>query len=251
MFRSRSSLQKKDRESGLAFNWRVPVSSAGTLVLAVVLVGGVAMALGFGLRIKFGEDRELHERRGTVILVPADAGGALLEQAAIEAGPFPSRWEADSDPGLAALREELLVEAESLADGRRYRPRLVEMDFGVAGGFGMDRNLMMALPPLPEPLPLPEVAVEPEVELVVRGVTGAEGAPKFELVGLPVPAAQSAGLLGTRFLVGFEADGSIREVVPLDPDEHGTAGMGWVYRGRVVDAEGRPGWLVVEYVLKP
>ncbi len=38
MFRRRKTLQSRDRESGLAFSWRVPLSSGGSFALAMFLV---------------------------------------------------------------------------------------------------------------------------------------------------------------------------------------------------------------------
>jgi hypothetical protein len=251
MFRSRSSLQRKDRESGLAFNWRVPVSSTGMFFLAFVLVSGGAVALGLMVQIQFGEDREIREHRATVVLVPADAGGAWLERQAVEAGPFPSRWNPEADPGLAQLREELLVETESMIEGRRYEPRLIAMEFRPGQTAPTHGPAHMTMPPVPQAAPPTPAAGTPEMQLAVRVVSGERNGPVFELVGLPVPAEESSGLLGTRFLVGYEADGSIRDVVPLDPDDHGTVGAAWVHRGRVNQTGDKPGWTVVEYVLQP
>jgi len=250
MFRSRSKLQKRDRESGLAFNWRVPVSSTGMFVLAFLLVSGVAIALGLAVRIKFGEDREIPENRATLILVPADAGGAWLERQAMESGPFPSRWDPEADPSLAELREQLLIEAEAASGAKDYEPALTPITFRPWQVTAPKPWQLMTLPPLPNPPPPTNPRPTPEVTLTVRMVSGKTDGPRFELVGLPVPAEQGRTLLGTRFLIGYEVDGGIREVVPLETDERGTTGLSWVHRGRVTRTQGKPGWAVVEFILK-
>ena len=250
MFRSRSRLQKKDRESGLAFNWRVPVSSTGMFILAFLLVSGAAVALGLAVRIKFGEDREIPENRATLVLVPADAGGAWLERQAIEAGPFPSRWNPETDPSLAELREQLLIEAEAASGAKDYEPGLTPITFRPWQVSAPKPWQLMTLPPLPDPPTSTAPLQSPEVTLAVRMVSGKTDGPGFEIVGLPVPAEQGKTLLGTRFLIGYEADGGIREVVPLETDERGTTGLSWVHRGRVTRTNDNPGWAVVEFVLK-
>ena len=51
MFRRRSTLESRDRESGLVFSWRVPLSSAGSMALAVFLEVLVVLAVAVALAV--------------------------------------------------------------------------------------------------------------------------------------------------------------------------------------------------------
>ena len=69
MFRRRSTLESRDRESGLAFSWRVPLSSAGSMALAVFLVGLGALALSAAVRVGMGRPRTEEVPRATIVVV--------------------------------------------------------------------------------------------------------------------------------------------------------------------------------------
>lgn len=247
MFRRRSTLQRVDRESGLAFAWRLPLSSTGSFVLAVILVALVSGALAVAVKVKVGDDREIEKGRASVTVVPSDAeGGSILRQV-VEAGPFPFGFELESDPGFNALREAAMAGVDANAIG--YRAELAPMP-EVANGDVRRKSLGVAvLPPLPEEGAIHVPEGSRTVKVGVRAFGGQQG-PRFQHAKLSIPAREASQWVGGRYLVSYGSDGVVTDVVPLNPGEERTECMGWIFRGRVAGSVEEAGSLVVEIVLE-
>lgn len=248
MFRKRSKLQRRDQESGLVFSWRVPLTSMASFVVAVLLVGLVSAGLAALVRIRVGEEPKREEQRASLVLVSADAGGNWLDALAVEAGPYPFRWNPAADPGYAAMRGQALREAGGASIP--YQPKPVPLGTTVReGGFGVNRSLAV-FPPLPV-VPEREASEQPkETTLGARVVRSGDG-PSLQLPGLPLEAKDAVAASGRRFLIGYQADGRVREVTPLNPEDTPADLVGWLGRARVLEHEEKDGWLVVESSVEP
>lgn len=247
MFRRRSTLQHRDRESGLAFSWRLPLSSGGSLFAAFVLVGLGALALSAAVRVSFGHTRTEGQSRASVVVIPMDRGGARIEREALEAGPFPVRWNPAADLNYSALRNRAIRKATDV--GVPYEPALASIDreegdpgAGIVAG-------PVVLPALPDRLLEPEG--EPSQREVGHGLRVLKSAKGISLLHavLFLPADQSAELVGVRYLLEYDQDGRVLEVTRLDSGDPKAPVVAWVARARVEGNEGKPGWLVVESVI--
>lgn len=243
MFRGRRQLQRRDRESGLAFSWRVPVSSTGSFVVAFLMVALVAVGLATAVRVRIGGGAREEPRQGTLVLVPQDRGGAALERRAIEAGPFPSRWNPAADPAYVALRREALRAATE--SGVPYRPQMVEGGESVLQDRGTPEFEGSALPALPGGEALDPPAGPREVTLGVRTLDGAPGV-RFTHAVLAFEAPVAGELVGRRFVVEYDAEGRVLDVVALTPRPGQSSVVQWLLRGRVAGNEGSAGWMSVE-----
>jgi len=240
MFRRRSTLQRRDHESGLVFPWRLPVGAPWSLLVALTLVAGAAVALGVLVRVRIGDPPLEEERRASLVVVPAGTGGWW--ERAVEAGPYPYRWNPAADPAYAAARARALREA---GVGRTdYAPRLRESGFSRALPAGGGEAPLVLPPPPPSPRVAAPVA-EREALLVARVVRAGEG-PSLQVAALPLDAGRAGGASGRRFVLRYAADGRVVEVTPLTSERTAVDLVGWLGRARVAGHGGREGWLVVE-----
>lgn len=241
MLRRRSTLQKRDRDSGLGFNWRVPVSSATSLFVALLVVGAVAVVLAVGVNVRVGKDRSLREHRATMTLIPSGPEGDALEWMAREAGPYPFRRQAAT--GGVQIGD---VAPLSIADPA-YVPDLSAVGIS-ADTDGRSRAAdWQVLPPLPV---VGERRQEPSVRSIRVGLLMIGGDKKavLDFGEKALPVAESSKWLGERFLIGYEESGRVTEVVPLDPKAMEPEVMQWLREVRVMHATSGDRWLVVECV---
>ena len=248
MFRTRSKLQRQDQESGLVFSWRVPLTSTTSFLVAVLLVGLVSVALATLVRIRGSAGPAEEQQRASLVLVPNDAGGHWLEAMAIEAGPYPFPWNPAADPAYAALRGQALREAGR--DRLPYRPQPVPLELTNEEIRKRTSNDISYFPPLPSVSDREVREQTRETTLGVRVVRSGAGA-SLQLPRLPLEAKNAVAASGRRFMVGYQADGRIREVTPLSPEDTPADLVGWLGRARVMDHGGKDGWLVVESTVEP
>lgn len=248
MFRGRRQLQRRDEASGLAFNWRLPVSTAGSFALAFVIVALGTAALAMAVKVRVGDSRRSEPEQASVILIPRDAGGAWIERRAIEAGPFPARWNPAADPEYAALRGEALREATS--EAVPYQPRLSPLEMADESGVIESWRAEPALPLLPEPERMPRVETSKEVRVGARLLDEQRGR-RFEHAPLPLAPEAAGDSLGLRFLLEHDARGRVLDVTALSSRGRRPEVLGWLARGQVAEHGGEPGWLVIETVVEP
>lgn len=241
MFRTKGRRLREDRERGLLFAWRGAESNLGSMLLALLIVGLLGSAVGALVRVKIGEPPLDGETRASLVMVPDDGSGRRLLRAAVEAGPYPLRWNPAADPEYAALRGRAMRLAA--AGGLRYEPTLRSVG-GEAVRSGESVEPESVLPPLPES----GATIPParRARVVARPIGGGEG---LRLAELPLSAANAVAVDGRRFLVGFDVAGRVESVTPLDPEEAPVDLEGWLRRGTLADGAG--GWRVVETRLLP
>lgn len=244
MFRGRRQLQRRDREAGLGFNWHLPVSSAGSFLLALLLVTLVSIGLATAVRVSVGSPDRGEPEQATLAIVPHGMRGVWSERRAIEAGPFPSRWNPAADPEYAALRREALKAA--MAGGTEYTPNLVELEWmhsAVSQDVGFEGAV---LPPLPKVGESEDFADPREVMLAAR-VLDEGGAKRFSHASLPLEAGKAGELVGGRFMLTHDGEGQVLDVVPIRSSQ--PVVLQWLSRGLVTGEELEPGWLLVEIVV--
>ncbi|MBB5350034.1 hypothetical protein HNR46_000255 [Haloferula luteola] len=241
MFRRRITLQKRDRESGLGFNWRVPVSNTMSFLVAFFLVGSAAVILAVGVKVRIGKARAGGERRAVMTLIPTNAMGAALERMAKDAGPYPFREDGE--------RRESRWRQESPSTWAPSDPDYVPTLAAMSLAKGNERDLMAAsiqmLPPLPDPLPLPEIPVERTTALSFRLMGGSES-DSIQVPSRRVPVAEAAGWLGERYLIETGVQGQVLTVQALDPSETASRAVAWLLKGRVETESATRHWWVVE-----
>lgn len=248
MFRARSKLQRRDLDSGLVFSWRIPVSSSMSLVMSVLLVGMVTAAIAAFVRVKIGNGGEREFARGSLVLVSLEDGGMRLERLAIEAGPFPSRWNPAADPEYAALRRRALREASEVEIP--YLASLTELEDRDEEDWGCEGHGHGVLPDLPPALVPAAAETQRETRLGVQVIRSSKGA-WLQIPDLPLAAKDAVPSVGLRFLIEHDAQGRIVEVISLNPDDRSADLGAWLARARVLDHLENAGWLVVESVIEP
>lgn len=247
MIRNRSKLARRDRESGLTFSWRQPLSSGGSFLLAVVVVSLMSVGLAGLVRVRIGERDRKELRKGSVVVVPDAGGGRSLDLFAIEAGPFPARWNPAADPGYAALRGAALKQAHE--GGYSYRPEVLVFE-AIEEPIQPDQGVVNVLPRLPDAAaPIPD-GEQRDTSLGVRMLRSGDG-PELQVPALPMDAAEAAGSVGRRFLIGHGPDGRTFDVTPLDSAASPPALLDWLNRARVKGGGKDGGWLVVETCIAP
>ncbi len=209
---------RSDRGAGLAFAWRAQASRLGSTLVAVVVIGLVAVAMATVVKVRVLTPPAHSGQRGTLILSTGDEDLAWLERRGAELTPFPApldvRGLEDSERALAEHP------ALARAGAAGYVPQLRELPEGwdrpaapvAAGG-------QFELPPLPR---LPAVPAVPE------GAGGRRSRPVLapdvgELaarVPVPVPrfelgAGEEPPGEDPRFMLEVDAAGRVRAVVPL------------------------------------
>ena len=91
------------------------------------------------------------------------------------------------------------------------------------------------------------LAGDREVVVGIRLLDGPEGV-EFQHAVLPLRAKGAGEIIGERYLVGFDADGRVLDVVSLESSRQ-EAVVRWLSRGRVTGNDDRPGWVSVETVV--
>jgi hypothetical protein len=214
----------------------------------MVLVGLFSVGLAALVRIKVGGPMLKEEKRASIVLVPIDEGGSRLDALAVEAGPYPFRWNPAADPAYAALRGQALREAGGA--GIPYQPVVAPLNIGSELRPVVRRRELTFFPPLPS-MPKREASGEPkETTLGARVVRSGKG-PSLQLPRLPLSAKDAVAASGRRFMIGFQADGRVREVIPLNPEGSPADLAGWLARARVLEQGDSGGWLVVESTVEP
>lgn len=251
MFRGRNKLQRRDREWGLIFSWRLPPSSGGALCLALALVSGAAFLLGIGVRVRAGAAPGPPGERASLMILSKDGRGDWVERRAIEAGPFPVRWNPAADPEYAARRAEALRAAS--APGPPRLPGLTPMEWEGDPDPGEEASAgrAMRLPPLPEiGDPFPETGIDPVVPLVLR-LAGRDES--LTLIGgeAVLNAETASGEVGVRYLLEYDDRGRIHEIMRLDSEEPRGVIVDWISESRFRGHGGKPGWAVAETFVKP
>lgn len=242
-FNPKGRRTRREREGGLLFSWRGGESNLAAMLVAVLLVALVASAVGGFVRVRIGDDRGLDEARATLVVVPADEAGVRLLRAAVEAGPYPLRWNPAADPEYAALRGRAMRQAAT--SGLRYQPRLRSLD-GELVSNGEAPEPESFLPPLPGS-PLSTAASLPGEARVRARLIGAGNG--IRLAALPLSAADAVAVDGRRFLVGIDPAGRVGSVTPLDPGELPVDLEAWLRRARLDG--GAEAWRVIETQLVP
>ena len=103
MFNLRQKCTTRDRQSGLVFQWRLPVASHLGFFAAVGLVGLLSVGLAAVVRVRVTGPPRLPERRGSLILVPQGKEWRALEMLALEAGPMPRGQDLALEPAVRAI----------------------------------------------------------------------------------------------------------------------------------------------------
>jgi len=208
MFNLRHKRTTRDRQSGLVFQWRLPVGNTVRMMLAFGLVALVTAGLAASVRVRVGSVSRQPERRGTVILVPQGKEWQALEIMALEAGPMPRRSDPAGDPAVKRLIDQSMAKARP--PGYRYEPELrpVTIEIPMAavkdekGSLGVLPALPVPDPPSQNP-PLPD----PARPLVLSSDSVRATAPAT------VPPASLAR--GSRYLLGYDANGRVTRVTTL------------------------------------
>lgn len=245
MFRGRKTLQRRDRESGLSFSWRLPVSSSGSFLLATILVTCMAVALAAMVKVRIdGPPANGEIGRNSLIIVPEGEGGAWLEQLAIEAGPFPNRWNPAADPEYALLRRSALNQA--IDAGVPYRIEIQDIEWKNNTNEVIDEpEISLVMPPLPDVSGNQTSEAAREVTIQGRVLRSDDGI-ELQHARLSLPAVDAPDVGGLKYLIEYEKSGRVLEVTPLSARGNKEVLMDWLARSQVAGHEGKPGYLVVE-----
>jgi hypothetical protein len=216
MFNLRHKRTARDRQSGLVFQWRLPVSSHLSFLAALGVVGLISAGLAAVVRVRVGGPPRLPERRGSLILVPQGEEWRALEMLALEAGPLPRREEPSRDPSVRALIAEGMVAART--PGYAYQPQLrpVSVEMPAVEAPAASKGSPGVLPPLPE---MQEPSQNPPLPDPARPLVLANGG-----IRAAAPAALApAGLArGNRYLLGYDGAGRVTRVTTLFSAEPAT-----------------------------
>jgi hypothetical protein len=236
MISYRAKRERRDRDSGLVFCWRLPVGNGGTLCLSVIIAGLLAAGLSSVVRVHVNGAVRQPERRGTFVMLESGSPEAnALEMLAMEAGPFPARARPSQDPVV----KDLLAQAISgwMPAGTAYRPEW--QDISLAAPRAADRiSPAVVLPPLPDP----EASVQPEMPArrPMRPISLSKG---MNITGQgPAPDSLKEG---TRFLVCYDGSGLITRVTALGATD-ALPVEAWLLSARVEGGEKKGGWLPME-----
>jgi hypothetical protein len=242
MFNLRHKRTTRDRQSGLVFQWRLPVASHLGFISAIGLVGLLSVGLAAVVRVRVSGPPRLPERRGSLILVPQGKEWRALEMLALEAGPMPLGQDLALEPAVRSLVERGISDATP--PGYAYQPQLrpVAVEFPRLQSPAKTAAVPGVLPPLPtaaEPAPKPPLP-DPPRPLVLSQ----------EGIRTIAPALQApAGLVrGNRYLLAYDAAGRVVRVTPLfpaDPAADDSAEQ-WLRQLTVEGGAKDGGWAAVE-----
>lgn len=242
MFNLRHKRTARDRESGLVFQWRLPVGSHLGFLTAVGLIALLSAGLAAVVRVRVGGPPRQPERRGSLILVPQGPEWRALEMLAMEAGPMPRREEPARDPAVGALIAEGMAAASP--PGYAYLPRLRPVEVGnpAVEASAPPRLAAGVLPPLPPPQ---EPAQNPPLPDPSRPLFLSRAGLKARL---PAEAPPASLVRGDRYLLGYDGAGRVTRAIPLFTAGPAAddAGELWLRRLVIQDASKDGGWTAVE-----
>ncbi len=242
MFGLRTKRTIRDRQSGLVFQWRLPVSSHLSFFAAIGVVGLISAGLAAAVRVRVAGPPRLPERRGSLILVPQGDEWQALEMLALEAGPMPRRESPANDPSVQALIADEMAAAS--APGYAYAPRLrpvtvkmppIEQPADSSSSPGV-------LPPLPK---LQEPSQNPPLPDPSRPLVLASGDLTATAPAILAPVSLARG---NRYLLAYDANGRVTRVTTLFAAEPATDDSAELWLRQVVLEGGTKdgGWTAVE-----
>lgn len=209
MFNLRHKRTTRDRESGLVFQWRLPMSSHLGFVTAIGLVALIGVGLAAAVRVRVGGPPRQPERRGSLILVPQGGEWQALEMLALEAGPMPRREDPARDPVVRGLIEAGMASASP--PGYAYQPRLRPVEVGIPAIEAADASKPVAgvLPPLPA---AQEPSQTPPLPDPLRLLFLSRAGLQARLPAAPPPPSL---VRGNRYLIGYDAAGRVTRATPI------------------------------------
>lgn len=242
MFKLRHKRANRDRQSGLVFQWRLPVSSHLGFFAAIGVVGLIGVGLATVVRVRVGGPPRLPERRGSLILVPQGKDWRALEMLALEAGPMPRRDDPSDDP---VVRDLVARNMDAAAPpGYTYQPQLraVLIEVPAVNAPVRAGGVPGVLPPLPRPRDPTQGPPPPDPS---RPLVLASGG-----IHATAPSALApAGLArGNRYLLGYDAAGRVNRVITLfaaEPSADDSA-ESWLRQVAIEGGAETGGWTAVE-----
>jgi hypothetical protein len=242
MFNLRHKRTTRDRQSGLVFQWRLPVGNTVGFLLALGIVGLVTAGLAASVRVRVGNVSRQPERRGTMILVPQGKEWQALEMLALEAGPMPRRADPEGDPAVKSLMDQSMAKARQ--PGYRYEPELRPVNVEIPMAAVKDEKVSPGvLPPLPVPEPPSQNPPLPDPARPVVLSSGGVHAVVPATVP-PVPLAR-----GNRYLLGYDANGRVTRVTTLfsaEPAADDDSVEQWLRQVTIEGGDKGGGWTAVE-----
>lgn len=242
MFGLRTKRTIRDRQSGLVFQWRLPVSSHFSFFAAIGVVGLISAGLAAAVRVRVGGPPRLPERRGSLILVPQGEQWQALEMLALEAGPMPRRGNPADDPAVLALISDDM--AAATAPGYAYQPQLrpVAVEVPPVEPIAASKSTPGVLPPLPK---LQEPSQNPPLPDPSRPLVLANGGLKATAPPVLAPASLARG---NRYLLNYDAGGRVVRVTTLYASEPATDDSAELWLRQVTLEGGHKdgGWTAVE-----
>lgn len=242
MFGGRLKRTSRDRESGLVFQWRLPVSNHWRFMGAFLVVSLITAGLAASVRVRVGGGSiRQAERRGSLILVPQGEEWNALHMLAMEAGPMPRRDDAADSPAIQSLIRGSLVAAS--APGFRYQPALRPVGVEVPVSLGPGEKSPGVLPPLPVPAP---PSSNPPLPHPARPVVLAANGLRAVAPETEAPADLASG---NRYLLGYDPEGRVFRVTTLfsqKDEKSGAAAEAWLRQLRVEGGSKQGGWTAVE-----
>ncbi len=242
MFNLRHKRTARDRQSGLVFQWRLPVASHVGFFSAVGLVALLSVGLAAVVRVRVTGPPRLPERRGSLILVPQGKEWRALEMLALEAGPMPRGGDLSLEPAVRAVVERGLSDATP--PGYPYQPQLrpVAVKFPEAKAPAETKASPGVLPPLP---PAADPEPEPPLPDPLRPLVLSQG----KVRALPPAVPGPPGLArGGRYLLNYDAAGRVGKVVALSPADPAAddGAETWLRQVIIEGGEKDGGWTAVE-----
>lgn len=242
MFNLRHKRTTRDRESGLVFQWRLPVGNTVRVLLAIGVVALITAGLAASVRVRVGSVSRQPERRGSLILVPQGKDWQALEMLALEAGPIPRREDPALDPAVKAILD--LGRAAATPPGYRYDPKLqpVTVNIPAKATPAAEKTPLGVLPPLPVPEPPSQNPPLPDPSRPL--VLSSGGLRAIAPAAMP-PASLARG---NRYLLGYDANGRVTRVTTLFSAEPAADGIGEQWLRQVIIEGGAKdgGWTAVE-----
>lgn len=242
MFNLRHKRTTRDRQSGLVFQWRLPVSSHFNFLAAIGVVALISAGLAAGVRVRLAGGARQPERRGSLILVPQGDEWRALEMLALEAGPMPRREAPALEPAVQArIAAEM---AAVLPPGYAYQPQLrpVAIEVVPVEAPSAARSSPGVLPPLPEPQ---EPSQNPPLPAPSQPLVLASGG----IRALPPAALPPASLArGNRYLLGYDGHGHVTRVTTISAAEAATddSAEQWLRQVTLEGGTRDGGWTAVE-----
>lgn len=114
--------ERKYRECGLLFAWKVPDSSSWASFASIVIVALLTTVLLGAVRVRIVPPPRVIERKASTVLVPEYGEGREWSVRAEEGGPFPSKFTPSESPVVKAMETDLIEKSLS----EPYQPRLAD-----------------------------------------------------------------------------------------------------------------------------